>query len=79
MLASYLRIALIILGLVGAAILFAFAFSVAAVVVLVLLLVGLIFGRRPGTKVWVWRAESKPVAPAPLTIEHDPNDLPPKS
>ena len=51
MLASYLRIALIILGLVGAAILFAFAFSVAAVVVLVLLLVGLIFGRRPGTKV----------------------------
>jgi disulfide bond formation protein DsbB len=75
----YVRIALIILGFAAAAILFAFAFSVAAVVVLVLLLVGLLFGRKPGTKVWVWRSGSTSAAPQPLTIEHDPNDLPPKS
>jgi len=78
MFATYLRIAFFIVGLIGAAFLFAFAFSVAAVVVLLLLLIGLIFGRKSGRHVWVWRQQTTRLEPGPVTIDHDPNDLPPK-
>jgi disulfide bond formation protein DsbB len=77
MIGLYIRIAVVIVALIGAAILFAFAFSVAAVVVLVLVLIGLVFGRKPGGQVWVWRQEATRRPQGPLTIDHDPNDLPP--
>ena len=79
MFATYLRIAFIIIGLIGAALLFAFAFSVAAIVVLVLLLVGIIFGRKSGGQVWVWRQQTTQRQNEPMIIDHDPNDLPPKA
>jgi disulfide bond formation protein DsbB len=78
MIALYVRIALVIIGLIGAAILFAFAFSIAAAVVLVLLLVGLVLGRGPKGEMWVWTRSSTSPSRGPVTIEHDPNDLPPK-
>lgn len=80
MLAAFLRIAIVIAVLVGAVILFAFAFTTAAIIVLVLLVIGAILGRRPGANVWVFRqgpSADDSQQRAPLTIDHDPNDLPP--
>lgn len=77
MFAFYLRVALIIAGLIGAVILFAFAFTAAAVVVLILLLIGLVFGRGTRSTVFVWRGPPAPSARPPLTIDHNPDDLPP--
>jgi len=79
MIALYFRIALVIVGLAGAAVLFAFAFTIGAAIVLVLLLVGIVFGRGPKGEMWVWSRSSTTSSRGPVTIEHDPNDLPPKS
>ncbi|MBL8629974.1 MAG: hypothetical protein JNM81_10125 [Rhodospirillaceae bacterium] len=84
MFAQYLRIIFIILALIGGVVLFAFAFTTAAIIVGVLLIIGLIFGRRrTGTWIVVRRETSGPFGEAstpprgPITIDHDPNDLPP--
>ncbi len=89
MFAQYLRIVFIILALIGGVLLFAFAFTTAAIVVGILLLVGLIFGRPKGANIWVFRrggaspwpgqeqARSEFPPRGPVTIDHDPNDLPP--
>jgi disulfide bond formation protein DsbB len=77
MFAFYLRVALIIAGLIGAVILFAFAFTAAAIIVLVLLLVGLVFGRGMRSRVFVWRGPPAQAPRPPLTIDHNPDDLPP--
>lgn len=76
MFAAYLRIAVIILALIGAVILFAFAFTTAAVVLLVLLLIGFIFGRGSVSRWVVVRGSSSTTQRGPITIDHDPNDLP---
>jgi hypothetical protein len=86
MLRAYVRLALLVAGLVGAVVLFAFAFTAAAVVVFVTLAVLALFGRRPNVQWWVvregqgaqWdRPQQERVEPkAPITIDHDPNDLP---
>jgi hypothetical protein len=80
MLRAYFRLVLFVAGLVGAVILFAFAFSAAAVVLFVVLGLLALFGRPPSME---WRV-IRPQTPhrdgspdkAPLTIDHDPNDLP---
>jgi hypothetical protein len=92
MFAQYLRIIFIIFALIGGVLLFAFAFTTAAIVVGVLLLIGLVFGGRKGGTIWVFRREREPWSPeaqpgadfpphgprhGPITIDHDPNDLPP--
>ena len=77
MIATYFRIALMIAAFIAAALLFAFAFSAAAVVVLALVILGLIFGRRQTTGVWVFRRDTTTAPHDPKIIEHDPNDLPP--
>jgi disulfide bond formation protein DsbB len=83
MFAQYLRIIFIILALIGGVLLFAFAFTTAAIIVGVLLIIGLIFGRgKTGSWVVVRRSgnpfdQSQPPRHGPITIDHDPNDLPP--
>lgn len=78
MFAAYLRIVVMIVALIGAVALFAFAFTTAAIVVIILLLIGLILGRRPGAQVWVFRrTQENGGHRAPPVIDHDPNDLPP--
>ncbi len=79
MIAYYFRIALMIVAFIAAALLFAFAFTAAAVVVLVLVIVGLIFGRRHSSGVWVFRRETTTPPQNSQIIDHDPNDLPPKA
>ncbi|MCB2108589.1 MAG: hypothetical protein KDE14_12860 [Rhodobacteraceae bacterium] len=76
LLAVYLRIALFVIGLVAAVVLFAFAFTGAAIILLVVLLLGAIFGRRSGTAVWVFNRRSDQSWRRPPVIDHDPNDLP---
>lgn len=86
MLRAYLRIVLFVAGLIGAAILFAFAFSAAAVVLLVTLVMVALFGRPPNVQWWVVRddrraawnhpRQDQTAHKEPLTIDHDPNDLP---
>ncbi|MSO96728.1 MAG: hypothetical protein EXR11_00705 [Rhodospirillaceae bacterium] len=76
MFATYLRIAVIILALIGAVILFAFAFTTAAVVLLVVLLIGFIFGRGSVSRWVVVRRSSSNTQRGPITIDHDPKDLP---
>jgi len=75
--AAYLRIALFILGLAGAVILFAFAFTGAAIILIVLLALGAIFGRTQGSNIWiVTRRDQRETRDHPKVIDHDPNDLP---
>lgn len=84
MLRAYARLALIVAGLIGAVILFAFAFTAAAVVLVVTLAVLALFGRRPNVQWWTmreqhqapWdRPEHERVPPKePIVIDHDPND-----
>ncbi|MBL8642672.1 MAG: hypothetical protein JNK21_01980 [Rhodospirillaceae bacterium] len=89
MLAQYFRIILFILALIAGVVLFAFAFTTAAIVVGVAIILGLIFGRGKTGTIWVVRRgstnpfdQSQPPrhggsARGPITIDHDPNDLPP--
>jgi len=85
MLRAYFRLVMFIAALAGAVILFAFAFTAAAVVVFVALALLALFGRPPNVAWHVMRRETfRPDQPAhdsaqrkaPLTIDHDPNDLP---
>jgi len=91
MLSAYLRLSLVVAGLIGAAVLFVFAFTAAAVVVFVSLLVLALLGK-PVKVDWWTRGRptgqqdgSQPFDPRfpgqdtkqPVTIDHDPNDLPP--
>ena len=86
MLRAYARLALIVVGLIGAVILFAFAFTAAAVVLVITLAVLALFGSRQTVQWWVVRGDQRPVLdrPAhervppkePITIDHDPNYLP---
>jgi hypothetical protein len=77
MLRIYLRVALFLVGLVAAIVLFAFAFTAAAIVTLIGLAVLLLFGR---VRTIEWEAERRARTDAdhrpPLIIDHDPNDLP---
>ncbi|TAL01810.1 MAG: hypothetical protein EPO08_08960 [Rhodospirillaceae bacterium] len=80
MLRAYFRLILFLAGVVGAVILFAFAFTAGAVVLFVIIVVLALFGRSPNLQ---WRVvhprpphrEGSPDK-EPLTIDHDPNDLP---
>ena len=82
MFGAYLRFALFIAGLIGAVILFAFAFTAAAVVVFIAFVILGLIGRPTRMNWWVVRSppsSQRPNDPAhkePLTIDHDPNDLP---
>ena len=77
MFAIYLRIAVFIIGLAGAVILFAFAFTTAAIILVVLLVLGALFGRTAGSNVWiVTRRQGPDSRDHPKVIDHDPNDLP---
>jgi hypothetical protein len=80
MLRAYLRLVLFIAGLVGAVILFAFAFTAGAIVLVVVLVVLALFGRSSNVQWWIVRPGSPHGDQAPrhdpLTIDHDPNDLP---
>jgi hypothetical protein len=81
MLRAYFRLILFVLAIAGAAILFAFAFSAAAVVVFVTFVVLALFGRPPQVDWWTVHQEQRRQDDEnrrpPLTIDHDPNDLPP--
>jgi hypothetical protein len=82
MLHAYLRLMLFIAGLIGAGILAAFAFTAAAIVVFVTLVILAITGRRPNVS-WTMQRRSTQYTEdqprrEPLTIDHDPNDLPPE-
>ncbi len=82
MLQAYLRLMLFIAGLIGAAILAAFAFTAAAVVVFATIVILALTGRRPTVDWRIQRRSStygddRPQQRGePLTIDHDPNDLP---
>jgi len=91
MLSAYLRLAMIVAGLIGATILFAFAFTAAAVVLFVALVVLALLGRPVKMNWWMRRPGTNPddifqrrnpfgrqdePRREPLTIDHDPNDLP---
>lgn len=78
MISFYIRIALLIVGLVVALVLAVFAFTTAAIVVLVALIVAAIFGKKR-TGVWVVSREQWTASRHhPKVIDHDPNDLPPE-
>jgi hypothetical protein len=80
MLRAYFRLILFLAGVVGAVILFAFAFTAGAVVLFVVLVLLALFGRPANFQWTIVRPQSphREGSPdkAPLTIDHDPNDLP---
>jgi hypothetical protein len=76
MMRLYLRLALVVVGLIAGVILFAFTFTAAAVVVVVTLLILALVGRPPQVQ---WHFEKRKFEHGqkpPLVIDHDPNDLP---
>ncbi len=83
MLRVYVRLALLVLGLCAAVVLFAFAFTAAAIVVLIGFVVLALIGRSPRIQ-WMIVRQPRHDATRPferrsgLTIDHDPNDLPPQ-
>jgi hypothetical protein len=79
MLRAYFRLVLFVLAFAAAAVLFAFAFTAAAVVAFVIIVLLALFGRPPQVDFWTVRREdhqSTVDRRPPLTIDHDPNDLP---
>ena len=69
----YLRLALLVVGLAAAMVLFAFAFTAAAIVVALIFVALALFGRGPRVSWTVVRPTDRQ-GDAPLTIDHDPNE-----
>ena len=79
MFGAFLRLFVVVLALAGLVILFAYAFIAALVLTPILFLLLYLFGRKTTLQGWVVRSETRRAPGSGPVIDHDPDDLPPRS